>query len=152
MKNILLKWTRNRWIDNLPDFVDNSNSSYRSSIKKIPERLEIFNDVDLIRNSIKHNLKISDSLIQKGDFVRLLNKRETFEKEGQRFTCKIYLVEEVGLNSVIVQGKDNKFNLKEVLKVPQSSQEIDNSLRKNQLSLFKADKRLRERDGIEPNR
>ena len=112
MKNILLKWTRNRWIDNLPDFVDNSNSSYRSSIKKIPERLEIFDDVDLIRNSIKHNLKISDSLIQKGDFVRLLNKRETFEKEGQRFTCKIYLVEEVGLNSVIVQGKDNKFNLK----------------------------------------
>ena len=112
MKNILLKWTRNRWIDNLPDFVDNSNSSYRSSIKKIPERLEIFDDVDLIRNSIKHNLKISDSLIQKGDFVRLLNKRETFEKEGQRFTCKIYLVEEVGLNSVIVQVKDNKFNLK----------------------------------------
>ena len=71
----------------------------------------------------------------------MLNKRGTFEKEGQRFTCKTYLVEEVGLNSVIVQGKDNKFNLKEVLKVPQSSQEIDNSLRKNQLSLFKADKR-----------
>ena len=32
------------------------------------------------------------------------------------------------------------------------NQEIENSLRKNQLSLFKADKRLRERDGIEPNR
>ena len=50
-----------------------------------------------------------------------------------------------------MQGKDNKFNLKEILKVPQSSQEIDNSLRKNQLSLFKQDKRLGEREGIEPN-
>jgi hypothetical protein len=34
--------------------------------------------------------------IQKGDFVRLLNKRGVFEKEGQRFTCKIYLVDAVG--------------------------------------------------------
>ena len=97
-------------------------------------------------------MKISDSLIQKGDFVRLLNKRGAFGKEGQRFICKIYLVEQVGLNSVRVQGKNNKINMSEVLKVPQSSHEIDNSLRKKQLLLFKADKRLREREGIEPNR
>jgi hypothetical protein len=84
--------------------------------------------------------------------VRLLNKRGAFEKEGQRYTCKIYLVEEVGLNSIEVQGKENKINLSEVLKVSPSSQEIDNSLRKKQLSLFKEDKRLREREGIEPNR
>jgi hypothetical protein len=32
------------------------------------------------------------------------------------------------------------------------SQEIDNSLRKKKLSLFKADKRIREREGIEPDR
>ena len=115
----------NRWIDNLPDFVDNYNSSYHSSIKQIPERLKIFDEVDLIRKSIKHNMKISDLLIQKGDFVRLLNKRGAFEKEGQRFTFKIYLVEEIGLNSIRVQGKDNKFNLTEVLKVPQSSHEVD---------------------------
>ena len=81
--------------------------------------------------------------------MRLLNKRGTFEKEGQRFTCKIYLVEEVGLNSVRVQGKENKFNFIEVLKVFPLSQEIDNSLRKKKLSLFKADKRIREREGIE---
>ena len=55
-------------------------------------------------------------------------------------------------NSVRVQGKENKFNPTETLKVPQSSQEIENSLRKNQLSLSNADKRLRERDGTEPNR
>ena len=73
--------------------------------------------------------------------MRLLNKRGAFEKEGQRFTCKIFLVDEVGLNSVRVQGKENKFNFIEVLKVSSLSQEIDNSLRKKQLSLFKADKR-----------
>ena len=62
------------------------NSSYHSSIKKIPERLDIFDEVDLIRDIIKHNLKISNDSIKKGDFVRLLNKRAAFEKEGQKFT------------------------------------------------------------------
>ena len=120
--------------------------------KKIPEGLEIFDEVDLIRDLIKHNLKISNESIKNGDFVRLLNKRGAFQKEGQRFTGKIYLVPEVGLNSVWVEGRENKFNLSDVLKVSPLSQEIDNSLRKKQLSLFKQDKRLREREGIEPNR
>jgi hypothetical protein len=62
------------------------------------------------------------------------------------------LVEEVGLNSVRVQAKENKYNFIEVLKVSPMSQEIDNSLRKKPLSLFKADKRIREREGIEPDR
>jgi hypothetical protein len=35
---------------------------------------------------------MSESAIKKGDFVRLLNKRGVFEKEGQRYTGKIYLV------------------------------------------------------------
>ena len=139
----------NRWIDYIEDFADNYNSSYHSSIRSIPERLELFDEVDLIRDSIEHNNKVT---IQKGDFVRLLNKRGAFEKEGQRFTCKIFLVEGVGLNSVRVQGKDNKYSLVEVLKVSPLSKEIDNSLRKKQLDLFKDDKRIRELEGIEPNR
>jgi len=142
----------NRWIDFLDDFVQNYNSSYHSSIRKIPERLEYFDEVDLIRANIAHNNSIVNEAIHKGDFVRLLNKRGAFEKEGQRFTCKIYLVDDVGLNSVRVLGKDSKFNMVEVLKVSPLSKEIDNSLRKKQLSLFKADKRILEREGIEPNR
>jgi molybdopterin converting factor small subunit len=97
IEKYLTRMDSNRWIDNLQDFVDNYNSSYHSSIKKIRERLEIFDEVDLIRDSIKHNLQMSESAIKKGDFVRLLNKRG---KEGQRYTGKIYLVEDVGLNSV----------------------------------------------------
>ena len=61
-------------------------------------------------------------------------------------------MEGVGLNSVRVQGKDNKYSLVEVLKVSPLSKEVDNSLRKKQLSLFKADKRIRELEGIEPDR
>ena len=120
--------------------------------KRFQNDFEIFDEVDLIRDIIKHNLKISNDLIKKGDFVRLLNKRGAFEKEGQTFTGKIYLVTEVGLNSIWVEGRENKFNLSDVLKVSPLSQEIDNSLRKKQLSLYKQDKRLRERKGIEPNR
>ena len=148
----LTKMNSNRWIDNLDDFVENYNSSYHKSIKKIPERLEIFDEVDIIRDSIAHNKKLISSQIQIGDYVRLLNKRGVFEKEGQRYTGKIYLVQQVGLNSVKVQGKENKFNLSEVLKVSPASKEIDNSLRKEQLRLFKADKRIREREGIEPSK
>ena len=151
IEKYLTSMNTNRWIDYIDEFVQNYNSSYHSSIKRIPERLEIFDEVDLIRANIAHNNKI-DAFLKKGDFVRLLNKRGAFEKEGQRFTCKIYLVEDVGLNSVRVQGKDLKFNIVEVLKVSALSREIDNSLRKKQLSLFKADKRIREREGIEPDR
>jgi hypothetical protein len=142
----------NRWIDKLEDFVENYNSSYHSSIKKIPERLEIFDEVDLIRESIAHNNRLDSKSIKRGDFVRLLNQRGAFEKEGQRFTCKIYLVEEVGLNSIRVQDKEKKYNLSEILKVSAQSQDIDNSLRQKQLGIFRVDKRMREREGIEPNR
>ena len=88
--------------------IDSINSSYHSSIKRIPERLEIFDEVDLIPANIAHNNRIDSAAIQKGDFVRLLNKRGAFEKEGQRFTCKIYLVEEVGINSVRVASVNEK--------------------------------------------
>ncbi len=141
IEKFLTRVDSNRWIDHLQDFVQNYNSSFHSSIKNIPERLEIFDEVDLIRKNINHNLQIRNSMIQKGDFVRLLNKRGVFAKEGQRYTGKIFIVESVGLNSVKVQGKDNKFNIAEVLKVPSISREINNAMRKRQLSLFRADKR-----------
>lgn len=148
----LTKKNSNRWIDALKDFVENYNFSYHTTIKNSPERLEIFDEVELIRNNIKHNNALEDLPIARGDFVRLLNKKGTFEKEGQRFTCKLFIVESVGLNSIKVQGKNNKFKLAEVLKVSPKSKEINNSLRERQLKMFKADKRLREREGISPNR
>jgi hypothetical protein len=53
---------------------------------------------------------------------------------------------------VCVQDKEKKFNLSEVLNVSPLSQNIDNSLRQKQLGIFRVDKRLREREGIEPDR
>jgi hypothetical protein len=142
----------NRWFDNLTDFVQNYNSSYHSSIAKIPERLEMFDEAELIRKSIAHNNKVTDSAIKRGDFVTLLNKRGAFEKEGQRFTLKVYIVEQVSLNSVQVEGRYQKFSLFEVLKVSPPSQDIENSLRQKQLDIYRADKRIREREGIGPDR
>jgi hypothetical protein len=77
-----------------------------------------------------------------------LNKRGAFEKEGQRFTGKIFLVGEVVLNSVMVQWKKGKFNISDVLKVSPLTKEIDNSLRLKQLDLYRADERIREKEGI----
>ena len=62
---------------------------------------------------------------------------------------KIYLVQEVGLHSVRVQGRETKLNFYEVLKVSPRNQEISDDLRQQQLRMFKADKRLREQEGLE---
>lgn len=55
IEKYLTKRNSNRWIDAWKDFVENYDSSYHTSIKDIPERLEIFDEVELIRKSIKHN-------------------------------------------------------------------------------------------------
>jgi hypothetical protein len=49
---------------------------------------------------------------------------EHLKRKGR---CKIYIVNYDGLNSVLVEGKDNKFNVAEVLKVSVLSKEIVNS-------------------------
>lgn len=72
----------NRWIDNLPDFVQNYNSSFHSSIRKIPERLELCVAAELMRKSIALNNQVKYSAIKRGDFVRLLEKQAAFESEG----------------------------------------------------------------------
>ncbi len=61
-------------------------------------------------------------------------------------------MEDVGLHSVRIKGKENKFNFNEILKVSPKSIEISDELRQQQLRMYKADKRLREKEGIEPNR
>jgi hypothetical protein len=57
MEKYLTKMDSNRWIGRLQDFVENYNSSYHSTIKNIPERLELFlelfDEVELIRKSIE---------------------------------------------------------------------------------------------------
>jgi hypothetical protein len=56
----------------------------------------------------------------------------------------------VRLNGGRVEGKHQKFNLFEVLKVLLLSQDIDNSLRQKQLDIYR--KRIHEREAIEPDR
>jgi hypothetical protein len=52
----------------------------------------------------------------------------------------------------MMQGKNNKYSITDVLKVSPLSKDIDNSLRLKQLDLYRADKRIREREGLEPER
>jgi hypothetical protein len=57
----------------------------------------MYDEAELIRkSSIAHNNRVTNSVIKCGDFVRLLNKRGAFEKEGQRFTLKIILLKKWG--------------------------------------------------------
>lgn len=119
IEKYLTSMNSNRWIDALEDFVGNYNSSFHSSIRDFPERLEVFDEVDLIRANIKHNKQMPKFAVRKGDFVRVLNKRGTFEKEGQRFTGKIYVVDDIGLSNVKVVGRENKISFHDILAIPQ---------------------------------
>ena len=56
----------------------------------------MYDEASLIRKSIAHNNHITNSVIKRGEFLRLLNIMG--RHEGQRFTLKVY-IEDVGLNS-----------------------------------------------------
>jgi hypothetical protein len=71
IEKYLTRMNTNQWIGSLKDVIDNYNSSYHSSIKKIAESLELFDEVDLIRSSIAHNNKINNSLKSKKVLLRM---------------------------------------------------------------------------------
>jgi hypothetical protein len=54
----------------------------------------------LVTGSVENALAVKD-----------IRAKLFIEKEYQGFTCKIYLMDEVEINSVRVQGKDNEFNI-----------------------------------------
>jgi hypothetical protein len=73
IEKFLTSKNSNRWIDHRNDIFQNYNSSFHSSVAKIPERSEVFDEAELIRKSIAHNNRVLEHAIKRGDFVRLLN-------------------------------------------------------------------------------
>lgn len=140
----------NRSIDNLRDFVHNYNSLFHFAVSIIPDRLEMLDEVKLMRKSIPRNNQIKNPAVKRGDIVRLLKKQVAFESEDHGFTSKIYIVEDDGLNSVRVKGKQQKFNVFEMLKASPFIQNKYNFLRRMQFDIYRAHKRARKRGGIEP--
>jgi len=52
-----------------------------------------------------------DNGFDKVDFVRLLNKRGAFEKEGQRFTCMIKQCKMLLVNYLVLNMKHQRYEM-----------------------------------------
>ena len=76
-----------RWIDVLPQILENYNNSFHRSIGIEPINVDIETEKEIIDDSIVHAIdRLDDIDIQVGDKVRLPNKKGPFEKEGQNFS------------------------------------------------------------------
>ena len=125
-----------KWIDVLPKFVKNYNNSEHSVIKKKPKNVTIKDEKRIIQDAIDKTVSIIPS-IKVGDKVRLAVPKQTFKKEGKRFTDKVFTVSKVNRKSIIVEGSKKRYSMEEVLIVPKESKSLK---QKNIVQAKKADK------------
>ncbi|GIL71524.1 hypothetical protein Vretifemale_1888 [Volvox reticuliferus] len=88
-----------RFIDELPDLVDNYNSTPHSSLKnKTPGA--VYKDLDLQRDMYDQLTRQNEALestidIGIGDYVRKRVDRGRFDKEDAKFSSEIYVVDDI---------------------------------------------------------
>lgn len=89
------------------DAFDNYNSSYHSTIKMAPDRVNEKNEEEALENIAKKAKRIPENRkMKKGDFVRIKIEKETFEKGyTEKYSRKIYQVEDVKGTQYLVNGK-----------------------------------------------
>ncbi len=82
-----------KWIDVIEDIVDNYNNSYHSSIKTTPNDITLKQMDRNYTDNIIHNAEVRSKMkIKIGDYVRTLNSKTIFDKEGERYSKTVYLV------------------------------------------------------------
>ena len=116
------------WIDYLDSDVKNYNSTKNVANidKSTPDNMNL---TKTIRNVLLKRNKLTELLqkidIKPGDKVRIKIKTETFDKESQRWSTKVYKVKSLkGLSYIIEDGKDTlarRYKPRELLEVKGST-------------------------------
>lgn len=120
-----------RFIDILPNLVENYNSKIHKSINKAPkdmnkddENEEFINNLNKynnVKNEIKEHFDI-------GDFVRILKNKKLFQKGSKNYFSKtIYEIIEQDNNKFIIRSENNK--VKSVF--PYQLKKVEENLIKN---------------------
>jgi len=97
IKNYLRKYftayNTYKWIDVIDDIVSNYNNSYHSSIKTSPNDITLKQVDRNYTDNIIHNAEVRSKMkIKIGDYVRTLNSKTIFDKEGERYSKIVYVV------------------------------------------------------------
>ncbi len=128
IKNYLRKYftayNTYKWIDVIDDILDNYNNSYHSSIKTSPNDISLKQVERNYTDNIIHNAEVRSKMkIKIGDYVRTLNSKTIFDKEGERYSKIVYLVVGIDGNKYEIKNEktDNvlqkQYGINELLKI-----------------------------------
>ena len=138
------------WFDVIDKIIDNYNNSYHSSIKKAPNEMTELDEKDEInRQRIKTAIELEKKDIDIGDKVRILRNKKTFEKEGVKWSKKIYsVIDDKGL-SFKLDGFKGRYKPYQLLKVEDVVKGVVRGGNKKKAETTARVKRILRKEGIE---
>jgi len=100
-----------KWIDVIEDIEYNYNHTVHSTLRKAPIEMTD-NDIEDKRvEDLLHNENVRQKIdLKAGDHVRIKNKKNVFEKEGNRFSEEIYEIMAVKGNRYLVKSRYRSAN------------------------------------------
>ena len=115
--------TKGKWIDALSDIVQNYNNTFHRGIQCTPLEAERSPQIrKQIRDAASFKTMLLDYTknLHLGDKVRVLQNRQLFEKEGPKWSRRIYEIAEDDVTTFKLKGEDRiykHYELKKVQKV-----------------------------------
>lgn len=147
-----------KWYDVFERLIQNYNNTYNSAIGMKPKDVSTKKEKKILDDTFINSLEeVSTKDLNTGDYVRLPLIKKAFEKEGQRYSNKVYTVDKIGINKVSIRDMDGhllgkRYNINQLLKVPKSSIEA----KTDKIEEAKKDDRVRrvveQKEGIEVNK
>ena len=115
LKNKMLKYfiaeNTVKWIDGLEKIIDNYNNTYHRGIRIAPNEADAFIEADIVAEAKQKTIKIKANEIAYniGDKIRVLSKKDVFEKASATYSPEVFTIEKVNKNSVrLSNGKTVK--------------------------------------------
>jgi len=115
LKNKMLKYfiaeNTVKWIDGLEKIIDNYNNTYHRGIRIAPNEADAFIEADIVAEAKQKTIKIKANEIAYniGDKIRVLSKKDVFEKASTTYSPEVFTIEKVNKNSVrLSNGKTVK--------------------------------------------
>jgi len=157
IKNLINKYMTEyntaRWVDVLDDLTYNYNHTIHSAMNATPASIDRRQQGLKESNAMIHNHNLrKQNTIKVGDMVRLPLSKSKFEKEGKNFSNEIFRVSEVLLTNLRVHGRQKKYRISEVLKVPLESIEGKTDNIEEAKKDEKVHRIVEQKEGIEVNK